>query len=426
MPEQHESDRSMLRWNRVLVVSWGTIGVIVLVAVAGWLLGRLSGVLTPFLLGLVIAFLLRWPVRQLASRGVPRGWAVIICYAVLLALFAVVGVFIVPPLAAQLATFSHEFPHYYASAASWWGQVEIKYAALRVPAWLTGAFGDLTKTTTSALGSVSSNVAKGVVRLGGEAVTLVVDFFLAIILAFWLLKDLPALRQDLLRLWKPKARHEAEHILGTVSGVVGGYLRGLITVCFVTGVLSGIGLAIAGVPYALVIGLIIGVGNFFPYLGPAVAAIVTVISAAFVSPTLALVGLAIIFGVQWGTDNLISPRVMSRQVNLHPLAILFALLTGGTVFGLPGLVLAIPVAAVGKGLFVYYFEKLTETELATEDGAMFRESKERLDARDALRRRQKSGTASSEGRPGGDAGASRRREPGQGDSTEEQTPGEND
>ena len=90
------------------------------------------------------------------------------------------------------------------------------------------------------------------------------------------------------------------------------------------------------------------------------------------SPIHILGAVAICLGAQQITEYFVQPRVMSENVDLHPLLVIFSLLAGSALFGLAGLLLGIPVAAIGKGLFVYYFEKYTDSKLTTEGGALFR------------------------------------------------------
>ncbi|MDP2232806.1 MAG: AI-2E family transporter, partial [Actinomycetota bacterium] len=133
-----------------------------------------------------------------------------------------------------------------------------------------------------------------------------------------------------------------------------------------------IGLAIVGVPYALVLGLSTGILNVVPYLGPFVGALIAGIVGLFVSPMTGLLAVVVIIAAQQLTDVFVTPRVMSSQVDLHPLLVIFSLLVGGTLFGFWGLILAIPVAAIGKGLFVYYYERSTNRVISTEDGVLFK------------------------------------------------------
>ena len=113
-----------------------------------------------------------------------------------------------------------------------------------------------------------------------------------------------------------------------------------------------------------------------PYFGPVVAAALAGLSGLFGgSPWLALWAVAIVFAVQQFDSLWLYPRIMSKNVDLHPVLVVFSLLTGATLFGLPGMLLAVPVAAICKGLFVYYYERRTQQSLCTEDGVLFRTPK---------------------------------------------------
>jgi len=200
----------------------------------------------------------------------------------------------------------------------------------------------------------------------------VFDVFLGLVIAFWTLKDLPKIRQKLRMLAGHKYESDLENLIETLSRVVGGYLRGQTIASLVTGTLAGIGLAIIGVPYALVLAIITFIFNYVPYIGPFLSGLIAGFVGLFVSPLIAVLAIAVVIGAQQLTDLFVTPRVMSDQVDLHPTLVIFSLLVGGTLFGFWGMIFAIPVAATGKGLFVYYWERRTDRPLATEDGALFR------------------------------------------------------
>jgi len=143
-------------------------------------------------------------------------------------------------------------------------------------------------------------------------------------------------------------------------------------IAFIVGTLTWLGLQILGVPYAAIIGIIAGVTNFVPYVGPIVAGLIAAISAAFVSPILVLYTVLWIFVLQQLESLVLSPRIMSDTVNIHPVLIIFSLLVGAQVAGFAGMLFAVPIAGVLNAVFVYYFEKHTDSQLATEQGALFR------------------------------------------------------
>ena len=170
----------------------------------------------------------------------------------------------------------------------------------------------------------------------------------------------------------PKRRDEAAVVMRKVSRILSGYLKGQLILSLATGIIVTIGLTLFGVPYSLVIGLLAGVLNVIPWIGPAITAVIAGVAASFVGPWYILAGVGTSIAAQQLTEIFVQPRVMSEQVDLHPLLVIFSLLIGGTLFGFTGVLLAIPVAAVTKGLFVYYFEKYTDSRLTSEGGALFK------------------------------------------------------
>jgi len=360
------------RWNRLLVVTWSLVGLGLLVAAALWVLGKVATALVPFVLALVLVYVFRGPVNRLEARGWKRGPAAGFCYLVGLAVVVLAGVFIVPPVTSQLADFFSAFPGYYDSAYNTVLDLQSQYQALTLPTWVKEAIVNIGDGLTSQFMSWSSILAKEAFTVGGQAVAFLLNVFLAFVVGFWILKDMPVIKQEFVLLAGPKGREDASAVAGRVSRVLSGYLRGQLIISAATAAVVAIGLAIIGVPYALVLGLIAGILNVVPYIGPFLSYVISAIVAAFVSPLTAVLAVAIGIGAQQVTDMFITPRVMSDQVDLHPLLVIFSLLAGSALFGVVGLLVAIPVAAVAKGVFVYYFEKYTDSSLSSEGGALFR------------------------------------------------------
>ncbi len=363
------------RWRRLAIVAWALVGVLILVIAAFFALLKVAPALVPFVLAVVIVYVFRAPVAALERRGLKRGLAVGLCYLVAVAGLVIAGLFIVPPLTDQIRQFLLAFPGYYDKAFALWQQLQQQYNAVTLPAWVNDALLNFRDSIATRVMAWSSALASTVFSVGSGAVALLFNSFLALVVGFWMLKDFDAIKREVVLLAGPRRKEEASVLSAKVSNVLGGYLKGQLVVSASTAVLVAIGLSIMGVPYALVLGLLAGVLNIIPWFGPIIAEIVTAIAAAFVNPWLALWAVAWIAATQQITDMFITPRVMSEQVDLHPLLVIFSLLVGSTLAGFVGLLLAIPVAAIGKGLFVYYFEKLTDSKLTTEQGAFFREKK---------------------------------------------------
>jgi alanyl-tRNA synthetase len=204
-----------------------------------------------------------------------------------------------------------------------------------------------------------------------------INVFLALALAFFVLRDLPTLKSEILALPGPERREESFALAAEVTDVVEGFIRGQGIIAIIVGTLTALGLWVLGVPYALLIGLIAGITNLIPYLGPLVGGAIAAISAAFVSPQLVFWTIVYIVVIQQLESTFLQPRIMSDQVHLHPVLVILSLLVGATLFGLVGMLFAVPIAGVAKVMFVHYFEKWTASSISHEQGALFRKPKRR-------------------------------------------------
>lgn len=364
-------------WRRLAVVTWTLVGLLLLLSFALWVLGLVSSALTPLLLALVVVFLLRRPVAALSLQGMPRGLAVLTCYLVMFALLTALGLFVVPPLASEVRGFAEAFPTYYDGAYHQWLQIEARYVLIELPEWVRTAAEASRESVVEGITEASRNVARGAVAIGGQVVGFFVNAFLALALAFFVLRDLPTLKAEVLSLPGPARRQESLKLAADVTIVLEGFIRGQLMIATIVGVATGAGLALLGVPYALVIGLIAGVTNLVPYLGPIVGGIVAAISAAFVGWDTVLLTLIWVVVLQQAESMFLQPKIMSDQVHLHPVLVILSLLVGATLFGLVGMLVAVPIAAVVKVMFIHYYEKWTESSISGENGALFRRPRQR-------------------------------------------------
>lgn len=365
-------EAKLVRWRTTAYAVWAVIGILLLIVVAGWTLGRISSALVPFVMAFLFVFMLQGPVRTLEERGLPRGWATAWWFAIGFVGVSVAVIFIAPPVGRQVAEFAKSVPGFLAEGQELIENAQADLSEVVIPNWVRDAAVSVAQSLSSILVRLGNSLATGLLTAGGGVATVIFDLFLGVVIAFWVLKDLPTIRTELRTLAGEKYEDDLENLLSTIGRMVGGYIKGQTIASLVTGALAGIGLAIIGVPFALVLGIITFVFNYVPYVGPFVAGLVAATIGLLESPLTAVLAIVVVVAAQNLTDGVITPRVMSSQVDLHPALVIFSLLVGGTLFGFWGMFLAIPVAAVAKALFVYYYERKTSRQLATEDGALFK------------------------------------------------------
>ncbi|WP_442595132.1 AI-2E family transporter [Neobacillus sp. D3-1R] len=299
-------------------------------------------VLFPFIIAALITYLLHPLVERIHEMGLHRGLAVIIIYSLF---FGGVGYALylgVPAFITQLRDLSESAPKFANQYRSWNNVIEKQTAH-----WPLGIH-ERIETGIIALEKrvegILSLVLSGMVNVFNSI------FVLAIIpfIAFYMLKDINTLKKAAWYITPRKWRKQGVLFLRDVNESLGSYIRGQLLVCIVIGVVSAILFWFVKMKYPLLLGFIIGVTNVIPYFGPVIGAIPAVIIAATISVKMIIFVLIIILVLQFLEGNILSPLIVGKSLHMHPLMIMLALLAGGEVGGVVGLILAVPILAVLK------------------------------------------------------------------------------
>lgn len=332
--------------------------VAVLVAAGLGLVGlayRLRSVLAPFLMAGVLAYLMHPLVACFERRRVPRTLAILLVYAI----FGVAGVIIyyaaVPPLAHELSELMTVLPQQSERLQGMTQGAVDGLHRLSLPRILDRAVDRTVERTERLLERMVERVADATVGLFSSFFS----FILAPILAYYFLQDRERLAEGLMGLIPPAYRAECRALGRAVDEVVSGFLRGQLIVSLLIGAIIGAGLALLKVRYALVVGLIAGLFDIIPYFGPVIGAIPAVALGLLRSPWTAVSVAVLIFAVHQFEGSILSPKIVGRSVGLHPLAIILAVLAGGELAGILGMLVAVPAAAAGKVLVRYAWPRLT-------------------------------------------------------------------
>jgi len=189
---------------------------------------------------------------------------------------------------------------------------------------------------------VLKNMVGTLAGVGG----MILDFILALVISFYLLLDGQRIRERSLALVPSQHRAKAVFLQANVARVLGGYLRGQLVLALIIGVAAGVGTALLGLPYAVVIGVLAGLFELVPMFGPILSVIPAALVALFMPfPTIIWVLLFFLF-IQQVENNVLAPRISGHAVGLHPLGAMFALLAGFQLAGLLGALFSVPLAGV--------------------------------------------------------------------------------
>lgn len=337
------TDRTVERLRDIAIVSWATIGVFLILYGLARILGEISLVLRPFIFALLIVFILKPLLAFLEERGLPRSLALVLTYLFFFAILIVILFFLVPVIVSEVNAFVKAFPSLARAAERAIRGYQARYQTVRIPP-------QATKMLDSALSGLQDSTIRFLSNLPGFTVSLlslILDFVLAPLIAFFILIDRDRIGQAIISLIPKSFKDEGLYLARRLNTAIEGYLRIMLLLAVIVGIFSSIGLSVMGIPYAVLLGFFAGFVQIIPYLGPILAIIPPALIALFTKSTWFAVAVIIYLTVLTQVGSLVLAPVLLRQhVGLHPVWVIFALLLGGALFGFWGVVLAIPVAAV--------------------------------------------------------------------------------
>ncbi len=310
------------------------------------LIWLLSPVLTPFLLALLIAYFLDPPVRKVHAFGAPRGLCAAVAIVLFFALLVLLAIIIGPIVQAQATDLIRSLPTYIEKLQNdVWPRISAAIAE-HIPALNTDKLqANLTQYTGEAVNFAGSLLGR--VLLGGWAVLNVLMLMLITpVITFYLLRDWPIITSrfnSLLPLhYAPAIRQEMHEI----DRMIAGFVRGQALVSLSLAAYYSTGLYLVGLKYGMIVGLATGLLSFIPVVGSLSGMVFATILAFIQFDTFWGVAkvLAVFAGAQVLDGYLLTPNLVGQRVGLHPVWIIFAVITGGTLFGFIGIVLAVPVA----------------------------------------------------------------------------------
>ena len=354
---------------------WTVIGALIIGAVALNLLGILSGTLLFLAVGATASFVSSPIVNWLDRHGLPRGFAAIVGLLVVIVGVLLLFMIVIPLVAGQFIELLRDAPSQLSALAGWMARLENEYAIFEHMSSVVdfdAVISTLRDGFNDALTGLLAAVRDGIVPMVNNIASTVFIVFLGFVLAYWLALDYPRINDEICALLGGSRAVDYRLMVAVVSRSVGGYLRSTVINSIIQGGLAFIGFVIVGHPYAGAMGVLSGVLNIIPVVGPSISAILASLIALVYSPMMAFWTMVVAMLSQNVTDNLIAPKINQSTMQVHPVLSLTALILGSTLGGTVGMVVALPIAAVVKSLFIFYYETKTGRQIVRYDGAFFK------------------------------------------------------
>lgn len=341
-------ETSQRKVQRFAALVWSIIGV----AIIGWLLIRIASsvqiIWLPLAFAAGLVFLLNPIVNYLEARRVPRVVAVFLSFLFFVTVVVAGFSLLVPAISEQSAAFASSLPETYDALLKWVEDIGQRFNLdIGVPLteagirdWLSDPANQETiQQVIGNFGTLGGRLILGV----AEGVAVVV---LAPLMALYMLLDLKRTKEKAVELTPPRHREEAVFVASQVATAMGSFVRGQLLVAIIVGMASSIGLWLLDIPFWLIIGILSGILNLIPFAGPivggALAALVALLDGSVAKAVLAIV---IFTAIQQTDNHVITPLVQRTRVQLSPLVIVLALIVGGSLAGLLGVLVAVPLTA---------------------------------------------------------------------------------
>ena len=324
---------------------WGFFAGLGLLAAAasGWLVFSVRDTLLRVAVGLFLAVSLDPAVRYMVARGLRRGVAVTVIFAVFAALLTAILMSVIPPLVNQFGQLAHNMPDYLAGLQRRSAQFRDLDTRFHLSTRLEGLVNQL-----------PARLAGGVLGLTSQVFGALVSFLTVVVFAIYFLLDLPRLRKGVVRLFTVDRRERYGRVVDIMVDKVGDYMIGRLLIGFVGGLVALVGLEILHVPYPLPLAIFIGLLDLIPLVGHPIGSLAAVLVSLFTRSLWPTTVLLVVFVVvyQQVENYVIAPRILRHSVDISAAAVLFAALIGAAVLGVVGALVAIPVAAAVKVVLV--------------------------------------------------------------------------
>jgi predicted PurR-regulated permease PerM len=335
------------------------------IVVLGILLWLASEAVRPFVVGLLVVYLLDPPVRWLARRGVRRTFAILLVYVVAIILFVEFVNLTITPLVDELLRFLRDLPDLVESLQAQVDRLAEVYTRLQIPAaireWIDRAIASIGEGGGPVL-DVSALFP--ILTGAGSILGAVFGYILLPVWVFYLLKDRVALAADFDRSLPPAWRFDAWAVIKIVRRLLGQWVRAQLVLGLTVGIFTFIGLLVLSRlvdpvfgRYAVLLSVTAGILELLPIIGPIISAVPAVLLAATAGLEPVIAAILLYTLVQQIENNLLVPKIQGDAIKMHPALVMFAIIIGSAIAGLLGAILALPVTAAGRDVLRYLFRR---------------------------------------------------------------------
>lgn len=312
-------------------------------------LSFITRLLLPFILATLIAYLLYPIISWLEQYNIHKVLAILLLYIVMIGGVIYLSYRVYPAFIIQLRDLNEHLPQLIAMYE------DTIYSMYESTSFLPEAVHDQMDQLIVRVETYLENMVGKLLSGFTKVFDIIVLITVIPVLVFYFLKDYEGIKRYFKRLIKDKYQPQIGRMVRAIDERLGSYIRGQLLICALVSLMTLIVFHLLKIKYALLLAIIMGVTNIIPYFGPIIGAVPAIAFTITISPKLAIFVLITVFAVQIIESNFISPYIVGKSINIHPVTIIFALLLGGQLQGVIGMILAVPILTICKEVLLHLF-----------------------------------------------------------------------
>ncbi len=321
-------------------------------------------ILCSVIIGSVLFYMLDPLVTLMEKRqGVRRGAAIGVIFTILLAVIVGVFVLVIPLVKYDVANFAGKLPELEDRVNEVSKTLLDAMFGTGNNSVLRNHFADLIDSTKAGVISSIKGILGNAAAIYRNVAAVVIDIVTGIIFAYYFIKDKDLIAGWLLGLFPYKRQNDVLKVTREIGSIVSSFISGQLTVAIIVGVIETIGLALIGIPVPWLFGIIGGVSNLMPYIGPIIGAVPSTFAALLISPWRGIFTVLLFVLVQQLDNNFISPKIIEGRLGVHPVVSIIVIFAGGELWGLAGVLLGIPLYAIIRCVVRYFVRSIAEARV---------------------------------------------------------------
>lgn len=308
------------------------------------------------IVSMVLAYALNPLVNKLENRGIKRTYGVLIIYLSILAIFFILAFLIIPQSGREIKRLFTNLPLYFDQGSDIVDKIYKEYESIL--GGLPPVFSDIEKVLMENITRIQNillETLKSFIGIIMGMTSKIINIVLTPILTLYFLVDKDYFREKIKTLMPKKHREDIIYLATTIDRSLSQFIKGRLLMSLYVGIFTTVMLFILGIDFAFVIGLMTGIFDIIPYIGPFIGFIPALFFGFIESPIKAVWVSMLFLVIQWGGNNILAPKIIGESMGIHPMVIFLAIIVGGGIFGVFGMIVSVPLVAVFK--IIYEFAK---------------------------------------------------------------------